>query len=408
MNKVIKVIFFTIFIDLLGYGILIPVLPELFVDQSSSFYILSQGANPKTGLIVLGLLIAVFPLGQFFATPILGQLSDRYGRKKVLILSILGTSLSYLLFAIGIITKNLPLLFVSRFFDGITGGNIAVAQAVISDVTLPENRAKNFGMIGAAFGLGFIFGPYIGSKLADPHVVSWFDPATPFFFACILSFLNVVFIFFFLPETNKHIQKTRITINRGIQNIITAFTSAKLSKLFYSSFFFNAGFAFFTTFFSVFLITKFNFTIAQTGNFFAYMGIWSVITQGLVTRALAKKFTYEQILTVAMLGSSIMLLAYFLPSRRIELYFVPPFFSLCAGLIMANLPAIISSRADKSIQGEVLGINASVTALAQSIPAILSGFIAAILRPTSPLIFASFFVFIAWLIFLSARKASSV
>jgi MFS family permease len=105
MKKVIKIIFFTIFIDLLGYGILIPVIPELFVNQQSPFYVLAQSANPKIGLIILGLLLAVFPLGQFFATPILGQFSDRYGRKKILIISILGTAVSYFLFAIGIITK---------------------------------------------------------------------------------------------------------------------------------------------------------------------------------------------------------------------------------------------------------------------------------------------------------------
>ncbi len=404
MNKVIKIIFFTIFIDLLGYGILIPVIPELFVNQHSPFYVLTQGADPKIGLIILGLLLAVFPLGQFFATPILGQLSDRYGRKKILIISILGTAVSYFLFAIGIITKNIPLLFFSRFFDGLTGGNIAVAQAAITDITLPENRAKNFGMIGAAFGLGFIFGPFLGGKLSDPGVVSWFNPSTPFYFAGILALLNVFFILIFLPETHTNIQVVKIAFNRSVKNIIKAFSLPKIKKLYISSFLFNAGFAFFTTFFSVFLILKFNFTQGQIGNFFAYVGLWSVITQALVTRALAKKFTGEQILTVAMLGSAVMLLAYFLPRNNFELYLIPPLFSFCTGLIMANLPALISARADKDIQGEVLGINASVSALAQSIPAILSGFIAALVHPTTPLLVASFFVFAAWVIFLQAKK----
>lgn len=408
MSKVIKIIFFTIFIDLLGYGILIPVIPELFVNQHSPFYVLAQNSNSKIGLIIFGLLIATYPIGQFLATPILGQLSDRYGRKKILLISILGTSISYLLFAIGIITKNLPLLFFSRFFDGITGGNIAVAQAAITDITLLENRARNFGMIGAAFGLGFIFGPFLGGKLSDPSFVSWFTPATPFYFACLLSFLNVLFIFFFLPETHKQLQVVKIAFNKSIKNIITAFSLPRLKKLYITSFLFNAGFAFFTTFFSVFLILKFNFTQGQIGNFFAYVGIWSVLTQALVTRYLAKKFTGEQILTIAMFGAGVMLLVYFLPRNNFELYFVPPFFSLCSGLIMANLPALISSRADKTIQGEVLGINASVTALSQAVPAILSGFIAALIKPTTPLLVASFFVFVAWIIFLGARKEKSL
>src|SRR6185369_2029743 len=113
-------------------------------------------------------------------------------RRKLLAISILGTSASYVVFALGIVTKNLPLLFISRAFDGITGGNIAVAQAAVADITKPEHRAKNFGLIGAAFGLGFIIGPYIGGKLSDPSVVSWFSASTPFWFAAALSFFNFI------------------------------------------------------------------------------------------------------------------------------------------------------------------------------------------------------------------------
>jgi DHA1 family tetracycline resistance protein-like MFS transporter len=122
-------------------------------------------------------------------------------------------------------------------------------------------------MIGAAFGLGFIFGPFLGGKLSDPSVVSWFNPSTPFYFAGILALLNVLFIFLFLPETHKNIQTVKIAFNRSIRNIITAFSLPKIKKLYVTSFLFNAGFAFFTTFFSVFLILKFNFTQSQIGNF---------------------------------------------------------------------------------------------------------------------------------------------
>lgn len=401
MSKIIKIIFFTVFLDLLGYGILIPIIPLLFTDPSNAFYLLTSNQSARTGFLILGLLIASYPIGQFFATPILGQLSDKYGRKKILIISILGTSISYIIFAIGIVTKNIPILFISRFFDGITGGNIAVAQATIADVTLPENRAKNFGMIGAAFGLGFIFGPFIGGKLADSSLVSWFTPATPFYFAALLAFINVISIIFFLPETNKHISKEKeITFNKSIANIREALFFPQLRNLFSTSFLFNAGFTFFTTFFSVFLIKKFGYTEGKIGTFFAYVGIWSVITQGLLTRWASKKFTHTQILKVTLLGCSIFLLAYFLPQKSWQLFLVPPFFSVMTGLTMANLNALISKSGKSTSQGEIMGISSSVNALAQSIPPIISGVAAALISPYTPILFASFFIFISWVLFV--------
>lgn len=387
---------------MLGYGILIPVMPLLFTDPTNQFYLLKEGS--RQGFLLLGLLIAVYPIGQFFATPILGQLSDRYGRKPILMISIFGTSLSYILFAIGIITKNIPLLFISRFFDGITGGNISVAQATIADITVPENRAKNFGMIGAAFGLGFIFGPFLGGKLSSNSVVSWFTPATPFYFAAFLALINVISIWKLLPETNKHIQKKIITFGKSISNIRKAFQFPGLQNLFTVNFLFSAGFAFFTTFFSVFLITRFGFNENRIGNFFAYVGLWSVFTQAVVTRYAAKKFTQVGILKITLLGCSVFLLAYFLPNKSWELFLIPPFFSLMTGLTIANISALISSKVDAKVQGEVLGISTSVVALAQSIPPVIAGFSAVLFSPLTPIYIASLFVFVGWLLFFMKNK----
>lgn len=402
MNKTIKIIFFTVFLDMLGYGILIPVMPLLFTDPTNQFYLLKEGS--RQGFLLLGLLIAMYPIGQFFATPILGQLSDRYGRKPILTLSILGTSLSYILFAVGIITKNIPLLFISRFFDGITGGNISVAQATIADITVPENRARNFGMIGAAFGLGFIFGPFLGGKLSSSSIVSCFNPATPFYFAAFLALINIISIWKFLPETNRHIEKKIITFGKSISNIKKAFEFPGLKNLFTVSFLFSAGFAFFTTFFSVFLITKFGFNENRIGNFFAYVGLWSVFTQAVVTRFAAKRFTQENILKFSLLGCSVFLLAYFLPRQSWQLYLIPPFFSLMTGLTMANMNALISSKVEAKVQGEVLGISTSVGALAQSIPPIVAGFTAALFSPATPLLIASLFVFVGWILFVKKNR----
>ncbi len=403
-NKTLVIIFCTVFIDLLGIGILIPVIPQLFANPLSEFFMLPAGVSLNTGFLMLGFLVAVYPIGQFFATPILGQLSDRYGRKKILALSLLGTSLSYIVFAYAIITKNIPLLFVSRFFDGLTGGNISVAQAMISDVSTPHMRARNFGMLGAAFGLGFIFGPYIGGKLSDPSVVSWFTASTPFFFAGILAFLNMLSVYFLVPETNFNRRLDKITWIKSLNNIRRAYEMKGVNIIFLTNFLFFAGFTFFTTFFGVFLIKKFNFTQGNIGDFFAYVGIWGAFTQAVLVRFFAK-MSQKKIIQNTIVCSGVLVLAYFLPQYSWQLLFIPPFFSLCNGLTMANLNSLLSRSAPPDRQGEILGINASVQALAQSIPAILSGFIAANLSSNTPLVVSSVIIVIAGITFWKLYKA---
>src|SRR6478672_6403423 len=266
----IWIIIFTILIDTLGLGILGPILPQLLGNPNSPHYLLGKGAAVGSGYITFGFLVAVFPIMQFFATPILGQLSDRYGRKPVLALSLAGTSLGYALFAIGIVIRNIPLLFLARALDGITGGNLSVAQASIADVTKPEDRTKNFGLIGAAFGVGFIVGPFLGGVLADPAVFSWFSASTPFWFAAMLAAANTMQVLLQFDETNKHIRQAPVQFFKGVANIVRAYGMAELRTIFLTSFFFNMGFGFFIAFFGLFLINKFNFNEARIGNFFAW------------------------------------------------------------------------------------------------------------------------------------------
>ena len=393
-------VFSTIFIDMLGVGILIPVFPLLILPHSP-YRITPTGWSVADGLILLGWLSAVYPLAQFFAAPILGQLSDRYGRKIVLTVSIIGTSLSYALFAIGVATKNIPLMFISRIVDGLTGGNISVAQAVIADISTPKNRAKNFGLVGAAFGLGFIFGPYVGGKLADPHVVSWFSASTAFWFAAILSAINAVVVIRFLPETIKERSaKFTLHILESFSNVIKAFTNTGIKNITPSTFLFNAGFTFFTTFFAVFLAVRFGFSQGNTGDYFAYFGIWIAVVQGGLIGIVSKKFKDYQVLRYRFFGAAITFMTYLLiPNGQHRwLFVIPPVLALFTGMTQAFLPSIISRVTPKEIQGETLGINTSVSALAQAIPAIIAGYVATI-NTSATVITASALIGLAGLVF---------
>ncbi|MGZ7126681.1 MAG: MFS transporter [Halobacteriota archaeon] len=393
------VILSIVFLDLVGVGILIPIVPILLAGPRSPYYILPAGYTVQEGYILLGWLVAIYPLFQFLAAPILGQLSDKYGRKKVLGVSLAGTSISYAVFAIGIITKNLPLLFVARAFDGITGGNIPVAQAVVADITPPRERAKAFGLIGAAFGLGFIIGPYIGGKLSDPSVVSWFNAATPFWFAAILAAVNITLVIALLPETLAHAKKgLKIQWSRSLSDVLHAYTYRDFRALFTTAFLFQGGFTFYTTFIGVYFINKFNFTSGNIGDFLAYVGLWIVISQGLILRKLTRFADYK-ILRVALVVTGVLVLAFFLPTASWQLLFVVPLFGIANGLSQAFLPTIISRSADQSIQGEILGINASVAALAQSIPPIIAGYLAAEIVAQAPIYVASLCIVLAGIVF---------
>lgn len=400
-KKVLFSVIFTVFIDLLGFGILIPVIPQLLANPTSPYYLLPKGMTINQGYIFLGFLTAVYPFMQFVATPILGELSDRFGRKPILAISLLGTSISYILFAIGIITKDLPLLFISRGFDGITGGNIAVAQAAIADISTPKNRTKNFGLIGAAFGMGFILGPYLGGKLSDPSIISWFDAATPFWLAAILACLNSLSVIFLLPETLQ-VKSKSFTFHfaRSVKNIIKVYQMKTLRPLFSTAFLFQAGFTFFTTFFSVFLITRFHFGQGAIGDYFAYVGIWIAFTQAVITRKLSMRFEELQVLRFTLIGAGLCILTMFIPHTVWGLLLVTPFFAIANGLSQANLTALVSRSVGPEIQGEVLGINASVQALAQTIPPIISGFLAASITAVAPIAVSGIIIILSGGVFI--------
>jgi DHA1 family tetracycline resistance protein-like MFS transporter len=404
MNKKTGFLLLTIFLDMVGIGILIPVIPQLLGEPSSPYYLLSASQG-DWGFILLGLLMASYPLALFFAAPVLGALSDKYGRKPVLVLSLLGTGLSYFIFAFAIITKNIPMLFVSRLIDGATGGNISVAQAALADMTEPKDRPKVFGMMGAAFGLGFIFGPFLGGILSSPSVLPFFSASTPFFFSGILALFNTVSIYYLFSESIKEKQLgTKIHFFSSIENIMKANKFHDVRYLFLVGFLFNAGFAFFTTFFNVYLTNKFAFSSADIGNFFAYVGIWIIFTQLLVVRNISKKWNETQLLGPAFIMSSIGILLYLVPQVSWMLLFVVPLASIPNGIQFANFSSLLTKKTDDKMRGEVLGINSSVTSLGQALPPVFAGAIAALTASYVPVVIASLIVFSAGLVFIYKVK----
>jgi DHA1 family tetracycline resistance protein-like MFS transporter len=395
MDKNFWTLIVIVFLNMLGIGILIPVIPALIIQTDSQYYMLGFEQS-KNAYIILGLLMASYPFMQFFAAPILGDLSDRYGRKPVLFFSLLGTTIGYIIFIVGLLTRSLPILFISRIIDGITGGNTSVAQAAISDQTMPEDRARRFGMIGAAFGLGFILGPFLGGVLGK------YSSVYPFILATILSLIATILVWLILPETNtnKTGNGNKIELTKSIRDVISAFKHPTLSKLFSTTLFLSAGFTFFTTFFGAFLINRFGFNENKIGIYFAFIGIWIVITLGFLSKYVSKKFETKKIIVNSLFIFALTLTSYFFIHNVLLIYILVPIFSISISLIQANLTAYISENTNKEKQGEVLGINSSMQSASGAVIPIIAGLIGGAFGSAAlPIIIGAICVFIAFFIF---------
>lgn len=393
-------IFLTVFLDMLGVGIIIPVLPALFVAADASF--LPASVTPAERSIWYGYLIAVYPLMQFFGAPVLGALSDRYGRRPMLAISLLGTLLGYLLFGVAILLKNLPLLFISRALPGFTGGNISIVYSAISDLTAkaPETRPKYFGLVGMAFGLGFILGPALGGVLADNTVVPWFDHSTPFWFTAFLTLINLVLLWVLFPETLAKRRHTAVNFLSGFANIRKAFQAPHLRGIFRVSLLLSLGFSFFTQFFSVYLFQRFGMSEKDIGLIFGWVGIWLVITQGVTVRRLSARFSSAQVLRVSILLLAISLPMVLLFDNPWNVLWVNPFIATFQGITAPNLTTVVSAQARPEEQGEILGINQSMISVGQIVPPLLAGYLSS-LNGAYPIIAGSITLFLGWLAYIS-------
>ena len=258
------IIFLTVFIDLIGFGIVIPILP---------LYALHFHATET----VNGLLVGIYSAMQFLFAPVLGRISDRVGRRPVLLVSLMGTCIG---FAVMGFAGSLLWLFIARIVDGISGGNISTAQAYIADITSPEERSKAMGLIGAAFGLGFIVGPAIGGLLSGISI------SAPFLFASGLALLNAVLVFIRLPESLSPEHRASATDRAPLREVFRH--GWHLPALMGSYFFSIAGFAIMTTNYALFTHERFGYDQKQNGYVFAFIGLVGVLIQGGLLRRLLK------------------------------------------------------------------------------------------------------------------------
>lgn len=393
-RKVFPILFATLLLDMIGVGMVIPIIPIIFTDVHSPSFLLT-GYSESARFFIAGLVTALFGLMQFIASPILGELSDVYGRKRLLTLGVGVLALSQFFFGFGVEVGSLVLLLVSRAIAGLAGANFSIAQAAIADVTEPKDRAKNFGLIGAAFGIGVIVGPLLSGWIAG--VVA--NAAAPFWVAGGLGIINVVFISLFLPETKKREPRTQpFHILKGIHNIKAAFEDHDARPVYLASFLYLSGFTFHISFFGILAVSQFGLSEAAVGTLFAVGGIWIVVTQLLILRVLSQKFSERIILRYSLLLLAGAILVYPFLSSIVFLYAFLPLFAIPQGLTIANMNALVSKSVSPRRQGAALGIQSSLFALAQGIIPLLAGLGSGVIGIQAPFVTGSLLVISAWVV----------
>jgi DHA1 family tetracycline resistance protein-like MFS transporter len=354
------IIFVTVFIDLVGFGIVIPILP--YYANIPPF-----NATPRD----IGFLVASYSLMQFFFSPILGRLSDRYGRRPVLFISILGSAVGY--FVIGF-ANTLFLVFLGRIISGITGGNISTAQAYIADVTSKKDRAKGMGLFGAAFGLGFILGPAIAG------ILSKYGIHVPFFFAAALSLVNAIALYFVLPESLKVGAREHLPERKSrLHELFDSFRDKEFREINLVYFLLVTAFSIMTYAYVLYTAYRFGYTPEQNGYLFAFVGFISIVGQGLLFSRLAKAFGEPSLIVAGCLMMVISLFAVPVVGPAsgglAALLIGSAVLSLGNSLASPGLTSLASKTADEHDQGRTLGLMQSGASLARALGPIIGGFL---------------------------------
>lgn len=354
MSPSIFILFVSVFVDMLGYGIMLPLLP---------FYVQAQDG----GAAIAGGLMSVYSAVQLVSGPILGALSDRYGRKPILLICLFGTSLAYLLLGL---SNSLALIFLAVFIDGLTGSNLTLAHAYIADSTTPEARSRSMSLAGVAFGLGIMAGPALGGLL------SGYGLGVPALTASAIAFGNTLFGFFILPESlppERRESKPVSLVFSWTTQFKSIFLRAEIQKLLITLFLLNLAFAGLQTNFPLFSNHRFGWTPAQNSYFYLYVGVCGIFIQGYLFGKLQARFGERSLILCGLTFMSIGLAAMALARQAWMLFPAVTLVALGTGLSIPSLTALVSLRVPDHEQGRLMGGTQTLLSLTNILGPTLAG-----------------------------------
>jgi MFS family permease len=365
-----------VFAGFVGYSLMITVFTPMIMSNHD---LLLRAEEPMSKrVILLGVLLCLYPLGQFAGSPVLGALSDRLGRKPVLMISLCFTTGCYALIGIALSLRSLALLASASLLAGLAEANVVAAQSAIADVITPEERNRFFGYVYLSASSAYIVGPLVGGKLADPNLVSWFNNATPFWAAMIVLAITTAATAFFFRETNPPAKRHAVSFSQAFTNLRGVISNRRLRRLYWLNFaFYLAIFGFFRCY-PMYLVDRFHLGVSQVSEFVAWVGVPIVIANAWLTGFLAARFT-TRTLTIwsAFLTGAFMIIVVVIHPRGslwVTLFLTSAALAIC-------LPAcatLLSKATSDAEQGRVMGNNQALQVGAEALSGLVGGLAAAL------------------------------
>lgn len=365
-----------VFAGFLGYSLMITVFTPMILGDRGGF--LAASASSSQRALVLGLLLFTYPFGQFLASPILGALSDRFGRRPVLLATLAATTCWYAVIAVAVTIESLPLLAAATFGAGLSEANVVTAQGAIADVATPAERPRLFGYIYLAASMGYVVGPLGGGKLADPGLASWFSFETPFWvvfglLAAMVAWTAVAFRDFRVPEAGS-----RIRWGEAFTNIANVVTDRRLRFLYLVNFLlYLAIFGFFRTY-PMYLVDEFDLGVSRVSEFIAYVAVPIVLANAWLVGVLAKRFAPRRLVVAFGFATGALMATVVLPSGVDGMWFTLGPAALALSICLPSCAAMLSVAADEASQGRVLGNNQSMQVGAEALSGLVGGALAAV------------------------------
>lgn len=362
------------FIDVLGVGLVYPMFASMLFQHDC--LLLPEDASDALRGACLGILLAMMPIAQFFSGPILGTLSDQHGRRKVLIPSLVIGVLGYLIAMFAVSMESLTLLILSRIAVGISAGSAAVVGAALADLSTTEDKAKNFGLLNMAWGLGFTVGPFFGGTLSDTSFLFIEGYALPFAVAGTVILINLLLVIYFFDETYVSKGESKLSLDSltlGIRNIKKGFLLPNLQMVFLTVFIGYFSWSFYWEFTPVTWISSYGFTTSTIGKYYAYGAIVYALSCGLLIRPIVSRFSNQHVLCYALLGAGISIGMLLFHTNEMWLWFYIPLQQFAIALFWPTAAAVVSNSVGEEMQGEILGVLHSVEALAFSVSPLIAG-----------------------------------